>query len=113
VPSGGEDLYAFDASDPTAPSFCVPIAKTDITTDGYSRHVESLRASGPYLFVATTNTTNAHGQLQIRNANPTSGLALLGTFAIPGLAENALDLENNSLHAASTASPQLQSIVAP
>jgi hypothetical protein len=113
VPNGGADLYAFDASDPTASSFCVPLGKTDITTDHYSRHVEALRAAGPYLFVATTNTTDAHGEIQVRDSDPTTDFTLLGTYEIPALAEHALDFDDDSLYAAGTASPQVQTLAAP
>ncbi len=107
VPGGGEDLYAFDASDPASAAFCVPIAKTDIGTDGYSRHVQALRAAGKYLFVATNNTTNAHGQMQVRSADPATGLSLLGTYSLPGMTENGSDLEGGFLYAAAATAPQL------
>lgn len=113
VPGGGADLYAFDAADPTSPAFCAWLGKTDIATDRYSRHVEAVRASGPYLFVATTNTTNAHGQVQVRNADPTTNFALIATYDMPGLAENALDLDDDSLYTASTSSPQVRVLRAP
>lgn len=113
VPGGSEDLYAFDAADPASTAFCTPVAKTDIGTDGFSRHVQALRASGPFLFVATNNTTNAHGQVQIRSAEPKNLLALLGTFSVSGLAEHALDYDDATLSAASAASPQLVQLHTP
>lgn len=110
VPSGGEDLYAFDAADPTRPTFCAPIAKTDINNDSFSRHVQAIRGSGEYLFVETNNTTNAHGNIQIRSADPETDLELLSVYAITNLPENGIDLDGDTkaLYAASAgASPSL------
>ena len=110
VPSGGPDLYAFDASDPTSSTFCAWRARTDLTTDQYSRHVEALHASGQYLFITTTNTTENHGQVQIRKTDPSTNLALIATFDVPNLAENALDFDDNTLFIASTEKPHIQTL---
>lgn len=101
VPSGGEDLYAFNATDPTRPTFCTPIAKTDINDDGFSRHVQAIRGSGGYLFVETNNTTNAHGNIQIRVSDTKENLKLLGVYSIANLPENGIDLDSdaNTLYA--------------
>ncbi len=114
TPSGTPDLLAFDATDPLSPSFCTPLGQTEVETGflDYSRHVVGIRASGPYLYIATTNTTRAHGQVQVRSVLPSS-LSLLGTFAVPLLTDNALDFDGgaNMLYIPSgTSSGKLQSI---
>jgi hypothetical protein len=107
VPTG-EELYAFDVTNPLTATSGLPIlGKTDIATDSFSRHVEALRVSDPFLFVATTNTTNAHGQIQVRSSDPATNFALIGTYSIPRLAENGIDLDDDFLYALATTSPRL------
>ena len=113
VPSGGEDLYAFDATDPKSSSFCTPLGKTDINDDSFSRHVQAIFAAGDYLFVATNNTTNAHGKIQVRSSDPATNMKILGVFAIPSLSENSIDYngDTNVLSAAGAgAAPGLYQI---
>lgn len=116
VPSGGADLYSFDAQNPSATSFCTPTGQVDInTSDGYSRKVLSIRASGPLLFVATTNTTGAHGTVQIRPTDPITNFSpVVGTVDVPGLVAGGIDLDGNYLYTASQGSAQqLQVIESP
>jgi len=103
VPNGGEDLYAFDAHDPTGATFCTPISRVDINDDRYSRHVQAIRASGDYVFVATNNTTNAHGKIQVRSTDTTKNLSELETLNIDALTENGMDIDSdeNVLYAVS------------
>ena len=100
VASGNDDLYAFDTTDPTSPSFCTPVGHTSVDNDGghsnYSRHVTGIRASGPYLFVATTNSTHAHGEIQVRNADPSTNFALLGVYDDPTLTDNSMDFDSDT-----------------
>ncbi|HEY4521425.1 MAG TPA: hypothetical protein VJL57_03455 [Candidatus Paceibacterota bacterium] len=93
VPSGGEDLYTFDASDPTSSDFCTSAAGVDVNDDSFSRHVQAIRGSGDYLFVATNNTTNAHGNIQIRATDKTENLAVTTSFDLDALAENGIDFD--------------------
>ncbi|RJQ34652.1 hypothetical protein C4568_02220 [Candidatus Parcubacteria bacterium] len=90
VPSGGEDLYTFDASDPTGDDFCASFAKADINDDSFSRHVQAIRGIGKHLFVATNNTTNAHGKIQVRDAND---LVKTAAFTLDALVENGIDFD--------------------
>lgn len=103
VPNGGEDLYAFDAHNPTSATFCTAISKTDINDDRYSRHVQAIGASGDYVFVATNNTTNAHGKIQIRSSDRTKNLSGLGAVNVGTLIENGMDFDSgeNILYAVS------------
>lgn len=96
VPNGGEDLYAFNATDPTAASFCTPIAKTDINDDSFSRHVQGIRAKNDYLFTATNNTTNAHGKIQVRTSHGMNALSESATLTINNLIENGIDFDEDS-----------------
>ncbi len=90
VPSGGEDLYAYDASDPAASNFCTPLARTDINDDRFSRHVQAIHGEGEYLFVATNNTTNAHGKIQIRSRE---NFAMITALDVDALVENGIDYD--------------------
>ena len=105
---GGEELYAFDVRDPLGATNCLPIlAKADSATDFFSRHIQALRVAGPYVFAATSNTTNAHGQIQIRESDPEKGFALIGTYSIPRLIENGIDSDGDFLYALSSTTPRL------
>ena len=101
VPSGGEDLYVFDAEDPTSSEFCTPLYATDINDDRFSRHVQALHASSNYFFVATNNTTNAHGTIQIRWQN--ENVNLIRNLVLDQLIDNGMDFDGdtNTLYALS------------
>lgn len=110
VPNGGEDLYALDVSNPLASVAGTGLAvlgKTDIDTDSYSRHVQDIKVAGQYLFLATNNSTNIHGQIQIRNADLVTNFALIGTISIP-LIGGGLDFGGKYLYTIQNTSPQLQ-----
>jgi hypothetical protein len=109
--SGSNDLYVFNATDPTASSFCTPLAAVDVDDDIYSRHVIGIRVSGPYLYVATTNSTNTHGEIQVRSIDPTTNLQILGTRSVPTLIDNGIDFDSdaNQLYTLSGGTPTLES----
>lgn len=112
--SNGEELYAFDVSNLLAATSCPPLlGKADIQTDSFSRHIQAIRVSGPLLFLATNNTTNAHGQVQIRNSDPKSNFALLGTYSIPRLSEQGIDLDSDLLYTIATGTPQFSALASP
>lgn len=83
VASSLNDLQAFDATNPLSVSFCNPLGSINVDSGGYSRHAVSLRASGPYLFVATNNTTPSRGELQVRHSDPSTGFSLITSYLIP------------------------------
>ncbi len=111
TPSGADDLYAFNATDPTSASFCTPLGETQVENGffDYSRHVIGLRATGPYLFVETTNSTSSHnhGQLQVRSAD--ASMTLLGSYDLSSLVDHGIDFDGalNRFYAAGTGSVQM------
>ncbi|MEI6660189.1 MAG: hypothetical protein WCK91_02080 [bacterium] len=98
VPAGNSDLYAFDASDPTLASFCNPIGQADTDSLFYSNHVIGIRGSGPYLYVAVTNTTSAHGEVQIRNSDPATNFALISKYSFPAMSDHSIDFDGSRIY---------------
>ena len=113
VPGGGSDLLSLDISDPTNVTFCTPTGQADVS-DFYSRKVLSIKASGSLLFVATTNTTDAHGEIQVRPADPATNFSpVISTFSIPSLLPSSIDVDGDNMYTAAATSPQLQVLYSP
>ncbi len=112
VPSGSPDLFAYDITDPFNPNFCsqTPLVGVDVDDAGFSMHVTSIRASGPYLFVGANNTTGSHGEIQIRSADPATGFSLLGTYSVPKLVDYGIEFDGdtNQLNVLSNSPNQMQ-----
>ncbi|MDO8548205.1 MAG: hypothetical protein Q7R71_00865 [bacterium] len=108
--SQGPDLFALNASDPLSATGGLSNTVQPVTVDpsaGINRHVGAIRASGPFLYIYTANTTNSSGALEVRDSTTLSLVSGSTPYLIMNPAETALDLDGAYLYVANTAPSQL------
>lgn len=110
VTAGGSDLYALDASKTMHATNGLPVmAHVDVATKASTgRHVAGIRASGPFLFVLTSNTTGSVAQLEVRDPQTLVQKGNAYTFSDPVL--RGIDLEEELVYILSLDAPGLRAL---